>query len=108
MLQTEEKLRSAENKITDLFKYKDYLDEQLNFCKNELAETISEADDQGYIIDQILDDVWTVKYYDRTGTELLGTEFVVDGKNAEGLDEDKIPSIEGYEFKGWNLPLKNI
>lgn len=66
------------------------------------------AEKQGYIIDQTLDDVWTVKYYDRTGTELLGSEQVVDGKNAEGLDEDKIPSIEGYEFKGWNLPLKNI
>jgi len=66
------------------------------------------AEDQDYIIDQTLDDVWVVKYYDRTGTELLGTELVTDGKNAEGLDDDKIPVIEGMVFDGWNQSLKNI
>lgn len=66
------------------------------------------AKNQQYIIDMTLDHVWTVKYYDMTGTELLGSEQVVNGKNAEGLDPEKIPTVEGYNFVGWNLPLKEI
>ncbi len=66
------------------------------------------AKKQGYIIDQTLDDVWTVKFYDETGKDLLYTEYVQDGKNAEGPDEELIPKIEGKKFVGWNQSLKNI
>ena len=66
------------------------------------------AKKQGYIVDQTLDDVWTVKFYDQTGTNLLYTEHVQNGKNAEGPDESLIPVIPGYTFTGWNQSLKNI
>ena len=32
------------------------------------------AKNQDYIVELILDDVWTVKYYDQTGRDLLGTD----------------------------------
>ncbi|MCR4750177.1 MAG: leucine-rich repeat protein [Lachnospiraceae bacterium] len=63
---------------------------------------------QGYIVDQTLDDVWTVKFYDEEGKVLLFTEYVEDGKNAEGPDESLIPVIPGKKFVGWNQSLKNI
>ncbi|MCR5799567.1 MAG: leucine-rich repeat protein [Lachnospiraceae bacterium] len=66
------------------------------------------AEKQKYIIDQTLDDVWTVKFYDDTGTIFLYSEQVEDGDNAEGPDEALIPVKEGYTFSGWNKSLKNI
>ncbi len=66
------------------------------------------AKKQSYNVDQTLDDTWTVKFYDQTGKTLLYTEFVQDGKNAEGPEEELIPEIPGYKFKEWNQSLKNI
>ncbi len=78
------------------------------YVANEDAPSRRTAKKQGYNVDQTLDEVWTLKFYDETGKDLLYTEYVNDGKNADGPEEDKIPTKDGYTFVGWNQSLKNI
>ena len=50
---------------------------------------------------------YRVRFFDYDGiTELIDVQYVEEGENAIPPEED--PVREGYIFKGWNKPYKNI
>ena len=54
-----------------------------------------------------LDETFKVQFFDYDGvTPLTDVQYIEEGKNAEPPAED--PKRQGFVFKGWNKPYKNI
>ncbi len=62
----------------------------------------------GVNVDETLDDVFTVEFYNIDGTILIGSDLVEKGGQALQPDDEDIPVIEGYTFTGWNKSIKNV